>query len=103
MKFNKILDAFPPPKFLNIPYAGLYISDSAIRCVKFRRKRDRLYIEKYTEKVIPAGFITGGQINNKAGLIEMLKVLKKDLNLDFVRVSLPEEKAYLFTAKITVK
>ncbi len=100
MNLNKIFDAFPPPKFLDTPFAGLYISDTAIRCIKFGRKGGILYIVKYTEKVIPAGVVTSGQINKREELLEMLSAIKKDLDLDFVRVSLPEEKAYLFTAKI---
>ena len=102
MNWNKIFDSFPPPKFLNIPYTGLYISDSVIRCIKFGRKDGGLYVEKYAERAIPPGVITSGQINKKEDLTEMLKVLKKDLSLDFVRVSLPEEKAYLFNAKIPI-
>ena len=46
--------------------------------------------------------MTSGQINRKVELINLLQILKKDLNLDHVRVSLPEEKAYLFTSKTPI-
>lgn len=100
MMLNKISSPFPPPDFLNFPFAGLAISDSFIHCIQFSRKKDAIYIEKYTERAIPPGLVVSGQINNKEALIEMLKILKKDLNLNRVKVSLPEEKGYLFTAKI---
>ncbi len=102
MKFNKIFNAFPPPKFLDIPFAGLSISDSAVRVVQFSKKRGKLSIQKHGEKTLSPGVVTSGQINNKDELVKVIQDLKKELNLDYVRVSLPEEKAYLFTAKIPV-
>ncbi len=100
MKFSKIFDAFPTPKFIDIPYAGLSISDSAVRAIQFGKRGGKLYIEKYTEKPIPQGIITSGQINNEDELVKILSEVKKELNLSYVKISLPEEKAYLFTAKI---
>jgi Tfp pilus assembly PilM family ATPase len=100
MNFSKISNVFPPPKFLDFPFAGLSISDSTIHCIQFGKKENSLYIEKYAEKNITPGIIVSGQINDKEDLINTLKILKKDLNLNCVKVSLPEEKAYLFTAKI---
>lgn len=100
MKFNKIFDAFPPPKFLNIPFAGVSISDFAIRSIQFGKKGGKLYIEKYIERPIPAGAITSGQINNQDEVVKVLSEVKKELGLGYVKISLPEERAYLFTAKI---
>lgn len=98
--FNKISSIFPPPAFLDLPFAGLAISDSFIHCIQFGRRKGSLYIKKHAEKAIPRGVVTAGQINDRAALVEILKTLKKELNLSRVKVSLPEEKAYLFTAKI---
>ncbi|MEQ1500269.1 MAG: pilus assembly protein PilM [Parcubacteria group bacterium] len=100
MNFNKIFDAFPPPKFLDIPFAGLSISDNSIHCIQFENKWGRLHIKKYGEKVVPKGVITSGEVNDKEVLTTILQELKKDLDLTYVKVSLPEEKAYLFTTKI---
>ena len=100
--FNTLLQAFPTPKFLDIPFAGLSISDSAVRCIQFVRKGGRLYVEKYTEKVLAPGIINSGEVINKEELVTILQSLKKELNLNYVKVSLPEEKAYLFSAKIPI-
>jgi len=100
--FNKRLRYFPPPKFLDIPFSGLYISDIAIHCIKFRRRGKELAVEKYIERSIPPGLITAGQVNNKDEFVGLLKQLAEELGLDYVKVSLPEEKAYLFTAKIPI-
>ncbi len=100
MKLNKIFDAFPPPKFLSTPFAGVSISDLAIHCIQFGKKNNKFYIEKFTERALPPGVITAGEVNNKDELIHILETLKKDLKIEHVRVSISEEKAYLFTAKI---
>ncbi len=100
MKFNKIFDSFPPPKFLSIPFAGISISDQAVRCIQFSKKGGKLSIEKYAERPIPPGVVISGQVNNKDELVNILTNLRIDLKLDYVRVCISEEKAYLFTAKI---
>ncbi|MFA5888899.1 MAG: pilus assembly protein PilM [Candidatus Paceibacterota bacterium] len=100
MNLKRISNIFPSPRFLSLPFAGLSISDSAIHCVQFSGGKKPLHIEKYTERALPADVIVSGQINDKEALVDILKVLKKDLKLGRVKVSLPEEKAYLFTAKI---
>jgi hypothetical protein len=102
MNFKSILKVFPPPKFLDVPFAGLSISDSAVRCIQFSKKSGRFKIEKFAEKLLPPGVVTGGQINNQAELVNILQQLKKELKLEYVKVSISEEKAYLFTAKIPV-
>lgn len=99
--FSKsIFESFPPPGFLNIPFSGMSISDSAVRVIKFKKSNKRLSIEKYSEKYLTQGTITGGQINNKEELIKVITEIKNDLGLDYVKVSLSEEKGYLFTTKI---
>lgn len=100
MNLKKIFKAFPAPKFLDIPFAGIYMSDTHVRCIKFGRKSGGLYIEKYKEVPIPRGAVSDGQINNSDEIVNVLSELKKDLRLNHIKMSLPEEKAYLFTAKI---
>jgi len=100
MNLTKIFDAFPTPQFLSIPHAGLSISDTAIRAIKFGRKGSHLFVEKYTKKALAPGVITLGEVNNKEELINIIESIKKELDLDYVKISLPEEKGYLFTAKI---
>ncbi|MFZ2522054.1 MAG: pilus assembly protein PilM [Minisyncoccia bacterium] len=102
MKMSRLFDYFPPPKFLNIPYAGLSISDSAVRVIQFGRKNGKYYVMKYAERSLTKGLITGGEVKNKAELTQIISSLKKEMDLDYVKVSVPEEKAYLFSAKIRI-
>ncbi|OHA93117.1 MAG: hypothetical protein A3H52_02055 [Candidatus Zambryskibacteria bacterium RIFCSPLOWO2_02_FULL_39_26] len=100
MRFNKILKAFPPPQYLNIPFAGLSISDQAIHLIQFSKKNDKFFIEKFKEIPLPPGVVTSGEVKNKEEVINILQTLKRDLKLDYIRVCISEERAYLFTAKI---
>ena len=100
MKFKKLFEIFPPPAFLDISYSGLSISDTHMRCVQFGKNSSGLYVKKFVEKPIPSGTIISGFINNPDEVIAILQSIKKELNILYVKVSLPEEKAYLFTTKI---
>ncbi|MES3004970.1 MAG: pilus assembly protein PilM [Patescibacteria group bacterium] len=102
MTFSKILNHFPPPLFLEIPFAGVSITDASIRCILFKKKGDTVYIDKYSEKFLEKGSVVGGQIKNKPSVVKLLLELKNELSLEYVKMSLPEESAYLFTAKIPI-
>lgn len=102
MNLKKIFKAFPAPKFLDVPFAGISISDTSIRCIQFVKRGGVLHIEKYAERLLTKGVIVSGQINNIDEITNVLNDLKNDLKLNHVKISLPEEKAYLFTAKIPV-
>lgn len=98
-----LLQFFPPPKFLSTPYAGLAMSDKHIRTIQFEETgRDNLKIKTYAELPLPEGAITGGRVNNKEEIVAVLKELKKKTGIEYVRVSIPEEKAYLFEIEIPV-
>lgn len=100
MKLSKIFDAFPPPKYLDFPFAGISISDTSIRSIQFGKKGGGLYIEKYTERALPIGVMTNGQINNEEEIVKVLADIKSEIKTEYVKISLPEEKAYLFNAKL---
>ncbi len=97
---NTLLKLFPPPKFLDIPYSGLDISDDAIRCIDFSHHAKHLSIHKYGMKPLPIGTIESGNIKNKDVLINTLSEFRKESNLYTVKVSLPEERMYLFKTEI---
>ena len=91
---------FPPPRFLDIPYSGLDISDDALRCIDFIHHPRHLSIHKYGMKSLPPGIIESGNIRNREKLIEFLKYFRKEMGIHTVKVSLPEERIYLFKTEI---
>ena len=100
MLFQTFLKLFPPPKFLDIPHAGLDISDDAVRCVQYKHGLHGLYIDKYGERKLPQGMVESGFIKDEQGLSNILFSLKEELKIDAVKVSLPEERMYLFKTEV---
>lgn len=92
MLFSKI---FPFPKYLNMPAVGIDISDKSIKYVELGKKNNRIRLKKFGDKKIEEKVIEKGKIKLKENLTENLKILKKELNNQFVIVSLPEEKAFM--------
>lgn len=96
-KFSSILT---PPRYLEMSAAGLDISDQAIRFMEFSKNKKGLVPVLFGEEKIPQGLIISGEINKKEELIKILSSLRQKYRLNFVKVSLPEEKAYFFKTEI---
>lgn len=96
---NRFSDFFPLPKFLEMRSMGLSISERSIHVVEFVRKSHGLVLGRYGTKKIPPGSIKEGYVNDKNAIIDVLKSLQKELSIEFVNVSLPEEKTYLFNTE----
>lgn len=79
---------------------GMDISDQAIRFIKFSKNKGGLKPVIFGEEKMPKGVIVSGEITKKEELIKTLSSLRRKFNLTFVKVSLPEEKAYFFKTKI---
>ncbi len=100
MKRSKFYQFSPPPQFLQMPAVGLDISDIAMRFVELVEKRKGFVIGRFGDHAIPRGVIESGEVKKPDALREIFKDIKKEYNLEFVSVSLPEEKAYLFELKL---
>jgi len=94
---------FPPPAYINIPYAGIDISDSAIHCIEFkrsRRNRDELEIGAYDSVPLPQGVVEDGYVKNITALSAALTGIAQKHGIVRARASLPEAKVYLFRTAI---
>ncbi|MDP3962688.1 MAG: hypothetical protein Q8Q03_02375 [bacterium] len=100
MASQKFFKLFPPPKFLDVPYAGLDICDDAVRCVEYSRSSRGLSIHRYGTKFLSPGTIEGGDVKNVPALKEAISILVGKLGIHTVRASLPEEKMYLFQTEV---
>lgn len=79
-----------------MPSVGLDISDVSMRFIELIEKRKGFVIGRFGERTIPRGIIEMGEVKKPADLRAIFSNLKKEHNLDFVSMALPEEKAYLF-------
>lgn len=91
---------FPPPKFLNIPYAGLDISDDAVRCIEYSPGQHGYKIHRYGTKILNPGIVDSGYIKNEVELTKAVSELVKELKITTVKASLPEERMYLFKTEV---
>jgi Tfp pilus assembly PilM family ATPase len=81
-------------------HVGLDISDDAIHCIEYSGHAPNMKISKHVAYELPPGLIVGGEIKDNTSLGMILSKLDKDLNLTYVKVSVPEEKSYLFQTDI---
>ena len=100
MSMSSLATLFPAPRFLVMDHAGLEISDDTIRCVQFVRTMHGMKIKKYASMDIPAGIIEGGDIRNEAEFKRLLASFDEKYDLSYVKVSIPEEKAYMFQTDV---
>ena len=93
----------PPPALLTMPCVGVDISDTSLKYVSFKptaHTGGKRELEQWGDIPIPNGIVHHGQVNDPKQLVAVLKEFKAETNAEFVRVSLPEERAYLFETEI---
>ncbi len=93
----------PPPAFMTMPCVGVDISDTSLKYISFvpsLRPGVERKIKEWGDISIPAGTVQRGQVNDMKQLVAVLKEFKDKTKAEFVRVSLPEERAYLFETEI---
>lgn len=101
-KRKTFLDFFPAPKFLLLSTAGIAVTDESITFVELKRTLfgDGFSLESAERKDLPEGAIKAGEINRPEDTVSILKELASRYGIRYASASLPDEKAYLFTAKI---
>jgi type IV pilus assembly protein PilM len=100
MKKNLLINFFGIPNYLSMPAVGIEISNRSIKYVEFTKRYGVLNLEDFGEASISSGIIENGSIIKKDDLIKILSDLKTNFSSNFVRLSIPEEKVYIFNTKI---
>ena len=57
-------------------------------------------LKRFGQKSIPDGVLAYGEIKDRRALVAIYRDLAREQNLQFVRCSLPEEKAYVFKTEV---
>lgn len=99
MKREIFFEFFPVPDYLLVPAAGLDVSDRSIKYAELSNN-GRIKIKRFGEKPMPAGVIEEGRIKNKAEAIKVLSELKKEIGLNHIFASLPEDEAFIVRMKM---
>lgn len=94
---------FPPPQYLMMPSVGVDISDTSLKYIQFERRRVHdsvLELKHWGDLAIPAGVVERGKVHDGAQLSKILAEMKEQTKAEYIRVSLPEERAYLFETHV---
>lgn len=97
---RSFLDLFPAPDFLGMPSPALAVSDSTVRFISFEKTKEGLVVDKYSSEFLPEGVVSSGNIEDSKTLVDILKRFRKANDLKYIRSILPEEKGYIFVAKL---
>jgi len=88
------------PRFVDLPSVGIDVSDFSIKFIELVRTRHGIRIGRFGERKLPEGVVVSGAITKRDELVEILKGLKHDEGLHFVRASLPEEEGFFFESSV---
>ena len=89
------------PSYIKLPSIGLDISDTSLKYVALKPSKDKQYdLVDYGDVSIPNGVLTRGEVTDPKQLTAILSECKAKTGAEFVRVSLPEERAYLFETEL---
>lgn len=98
--FSRLL---PAPTFMQLPSVGVDISDTSLKYIQFVPHYGRTIqynVDSWGEVDIPPGVLERGQVSDVHKLSEVLGEIRHKTGTQFVRVSLPEERAYIFETTI---
>ena len=98
--FSKLL-AHTVPSYITLPSIGLDISDTSLKYISFIPGSNNTYeLQEWGDISIPSGVLKRGEVADPKQLSAVLAECKAQTGAEFVRVSLPEERAYLFETEI---
>ena len=93
---------FPTPEYLLLSTCGVSITEESIKFVQFKHSlfSESLKLANNTKITLPIGVMQAGSINDATKLTFALKEIVEKYGIHYVKATLPEEKAYLFTTTI---
>lgn len=91
---------FPTPDFLTLPTVGIDFSGRVMRFVELQKTAEGVIPVRFGEVEIPTGCMQAGRVSDEKLFTTFLQQAKKQHNLNYVRVAIPESQVYLFTLAI---
>lgn len=95
-----VLRLFPVPKYIEMPMAGIDISQFNVTLMALKKAPDHLEVDFFDTHDLKIPLNLAEDISKHTELISLLKEWKKKYKLEFIEVSIPEERAYLFETKV---
>lgn len=85
---------FPVPKYMEMNAWGVDLSEISLRFIELLSSGCETALGAYGEYPLPEGTISLGKIQNHDVLRDLLRKIKKEHRMKFVRISLPESYVY---------
>ncbi len=101
--FNALAKVLPPPTYITLPSVGVDISDTSMKYVSFvpsMRKSTARVLSDWGDINIPDNVLQRGEVKDVKVLADVLTEFKNKTGAEFIRVSLPEERAYIFETEL---
>lgn len=93
---------FTPPKFLEMPSVSLEILPEGISFLLTKNTENGIKPDFFGFVPLPSGAIVHGEIVKKDPIIKALIDIQKRTNVSYARLSIPEDKTYLFKTHLPV-
>lgn len=100
MKLNFLKKILHVSNYLSLQVAGVEICNKSIKYIEFLNKNGVFSVKNFGEVVLSPNTVKDGDILNKNALIEALTEVKSNISSDFVSISIPEEKTYVFDVEL---
>jgi len=101
--FNVLSRVLPPPTYISLPSVGVDISDTSMKYISFKpslRSEKMRVLDLWGDINIPDSVLQRGEIKDVKIMTEVLKEFKTKTGAEYIRVSLPEERAYIFETEV---
>jgi len=93
---------FAPPKFLEMPAVSLEISSDGISYFLPKNTAEGHLPDIFGFIPLPSGVVSQGEILKREPILTALAEIKQKTKVSFARLSIPEEKTYIFKTHLPI-
>lgn len=102
---SRVQKLFPVPRIMSFSSVGVDVSDTSLKYIQFDRvhAHDVNLVTKYWgDLTMPNGIVERGNVHDVTKLSAVLNEMREKTNAQYVNMSLPEERAYLFETTLPI-
>lgn len=91
---------FAPPRYLALPAAGIDVSASGVKLAVVEERLHGFELVRYGAERLPLEAIKGGEITDRAAIVNAVRSLARAHGVRFANIALSESRSYLFEAEV---
>ncbi len=89
-----------PPRYLAFPTAGIDVSASGVKLAVLEERLHGLELVSFGEERLPLGAVTGGEMTDRAAIVNAVRTLARKHRVRFANIALSESRSYLFETSV---